>query len=150
MRVSLCLSSMIIFTDGFWNSVYVQRVLLVRGSRLKNEENMRVFLCLSSMIIFTDRFWNSVYWQSTELLVRGSRLKNEENMRVCFPLFLLSDYFHRLLLEFGVLAEYCWFSAHALRARYTRCSFSLHAACCDKNASGHHHYNKMQVSDWNY
>ena len=50
---------MIIFTDGFWNSVYVQRVLLVRGSRLKNEENIP--LCLSSMIIFTDGFWNSVY-----------------------------------------------------------------------------------------
>ena len=30
---------------------------------------------------------------------------------------------------------------------YPRCSVSLHAACCDENASGHHHYNKMQLSD---
>ena len=32
---------------------------------------------------------------------------------------------------------------------YPRCLFSLHAVCCDENASGHHHYNKMQLSDGN-
>ena len=32
---------------------------------------------------------------------------------------------------------------------YPRCLVPLHAACCDENASGHHHYNKMQLSDGN-
>ena len=34
---------------------------------------------------------------------------------------------------------------------YLRCLISLHAVhvCRDENASGHHHYNKMQMSDGN-
>ena len=32
---------------------------------------------------------------------------------------------------------------------YPRCLVPLHAACCDENASGHHLYNKMQLSDGN-
>ena len=34
----------------------IGRLLLVLGSRLKNEENMHVSLCFFSMIIFTDGF----------------------------------------------------------------------------------------------
>jgi len=162
------------------------RVLLVRGTRLKNEENMRVSRIsqvfhdrgvyrvgvvwsrfpsipfslvsqktwlipfpsvFSSMIIFTNGFWNSESWQGTV----SSRLTlKERGIHSRFPVFILGVYFHWSLLKFGVWAEYRWLSAHALRTRYTRCSVSLHAACCDENASGHHHYNKMQVSDGNY
>ena len=31
-----------------------------------------------------------------------------------------------------------------------RCYIRCKHVCCDKNASGHHHYNKMQLSDANY
>ena len=86
----LCFSSMIISLIAF-EIRCIGRVLLVRGSRLKNEENRRVSLCLSSMIIFTDAFWNSVYVQSTV----SSRLTlKERGKHARFPLFLLHDYFH--------------------------------------------------------
>ena len=51
----------------------------------------------------------------------GSRLKNEVLYQLArFPVFVLGVYFH-----------------------------CIHV-CCDENASGHHHYNKMQLSDGNY
>ena len=51
----------------------------------------------------------------------GSRLKNEVLYQLArFPVFVLGVYFH-----------------------------CIHV-CCDENASSHHHYNKMQLSDGNY
>ena len=51
------------------------------------------------------------------LLVLGSNLKNEV-IHTCFPAFNFGVYFHCM----------------------------LHVSC-DENASGHHHYNEMQISD---
>ena len=55
------------------------------------------------------------------LLVLGSRLKNEVYIRIhiCFPAFIFGVYFHCMLYMF----------------------------VGTKNASGHLHYNKMQLSD---
>ena len=70
--------------------------------------------CLFSLIAFEIRCIGRV------LLVLGSRLKNEVYIRIhiCFPAFIFGVYFHCML-----------------------------HVCCDENASGHHHYNKMQFSD---
>ena len=112
-----CVYPRCLFSLIYFEIRCIGRVLLVLGSRLKNEENMRVFLCFSSMIIYTDAFWNSFYWQSTVI----SRLT---------------------LKERGIHTR---FSPSA----YPRCLVSLHAAYCDENASGPHHYKKMKSSDGN-
>ena len=73
----------------------IGRVLLVRGSRLKNEENMRASLCFSSVIIFTTSFWNSESGQGTVSSL-NSRLKNEVYIHVsqCLSsVFIFTDRF---------------------------------------------------------
>jgi len=85
LQVSLCLSSVFIFTPCFWNSVYWQSTVSSRFTLKERGKHAR-FLCFSSMFIFTDCFWNSVYWQGTV----SSRLTLKEwGMHTRFTVFLL-------------------------------------------------------------
>ena len=93
MHASLCFSSAFISLIAF-EIRCIGRVLLVLGSRLKNEVNMHASLCFSSVFIFTDCFCNSVYWQRTV----SSRLTlKERGIHTRFPVFILRVYFHCML-----------------------------------------------------
>jgi len=120
MHVSLCLSSVFIFTPCFWNSAYWQSTVSSRFTLKERRKHAR-FLCFSSMFISTDCFSNSVYWQGTV----SSRLTLKERG------------IHTNTYMFSCVYLRCLFSLHAVHVY------------CDENASGHH-YNKMQLSDGNY
>ena len=122
MHVSWSVSPPCLFSLIAFEVRCIGRVLSVLGSRLKNEVCIHVSLCFSSMFMFTDGFWNLVYWKGTV----SSRLT---------------------LKERGIHTN-----TYTFPCVYLRCSFSLHAVHVgwDENASGHLHYNKMQLlSDGN-
>ena len=79
----------VLTADQFFEIRCIGKVLLVLGSRLKNEYTFTfpsVYpWCLFSLIAFEIRCIGRI------LLVRGSRLKNEENMRVslCFSSMII-------------------------------------------------------------
>mgnify|MGYP006896132335 FL=1 len=101
MRVSLCLSSMIIFTDCFWNSVYWQSTVSSRLTLKEREKH-------SPLFILHDYFhwWLLKFGVCAESTVSSRLTLKERGKHARFPLFILHDYFHWSLLKFGVLAEY--------------------------------------------
>ena len=120
LHVSLCLSSVLIFTLCVWNSVYWQSTVSSRFALKERGKHAR-FLCFSSMFIFTDGFLNLVYWQGTV----SSRLTLKERG------------IHMNTYMFPCVYLRCLFSLHAVHV------------CWDENASGLLHYNKMQSSNGN-
>ena len=49
----------------------------------------------------------------------------------------------------GTVSARLTLKERGIHTRFPVNNFLLHAVCCDQNASGHHHHNKMQLSDGN-
>ena len=95
----------------------IGRVLLVRGSRLKNEVYIHVSQCLSSVFIFTDWFWNSVYWQSTV----SSRLTlKERGILTRFPVFIPRCLFSLIDFEIRCIGRVLLVRGSLLKNEHTR------------------------------
>ena len=109
MHVSLCFSSMIIFTDGFWNSVYWQGTV---SSRLTLKER-GIHTRFPVLILGVYFHWlllklGILFLKLGVLLVLSSRLKNEENMLVtlCFlSMIFFSDGFWNSVYWYGTVSS---------------------------------------------